>query len=54
MPVAPTCPAVWSELGDDGRWSIVIYDLEDRSVVRRIDRDGNQQSPAISGQRVVW
>jgi beta propeller repeat protein len=46
--------AVWSELGDDGRWSIVIYDLEDRSVLRRIDRDGNQQFPAISGQRVVW
>ena len=46
--------AVWSELGDDGRWSIVIYDLEERSVVRRIDRDGNQQFPAISGDRVVW
>jgi beta propeller repeat protein len=46
--------AVWSELGDDGRWSIVVYDLEDRSVVRRIDRDGNQQFPAISGHRVVW
>jgi len=46
--------AVWSELGNDGRWSIVIYDLEDRSIVRRIDRDGNQQFPAISGRRVVW
>jgi beta propeller repeat protein len=46
--------AVWSELGNDGRWSVVIYDLEDRSIVRRIDRDGNQQFPTISGQRVVW
>ena len=46
--------AVWSELGDDGRWSLVIYDLEDLSVVRRIDREGNQRFPAISGNRVVW
>ena len=23
-------------------------------VLRRIDRDGNQQFPAISGHRVVW
>ena len=46
--------AAWAELGDDGNWGIVIYDLEDRSVLRRIDRDGNQDFPAISGHRVVW
>ena len=46
--------AVWGELGDDGNWGIVIYDLEDRSVLRRIDRNGNQEFPMISGRRVVW
>jgi beta propeller repeat protein len=46
--------AVWSELGSDGNWGIVIYDLPDRSVVRRIDRSGDQQYPAISGRLVVW
>ena len=46
--------AVWSELGDDGNWGIVVYHLEDRSVVRRIDRDGNQELPAIAGRLVVW
>ena len=46
--------AVWSELGSDGNWGIVIYDLANRSVIRRVDRTGNQQFPAIAGRRVVW
>ena len=46
--------AAWAELGDDGNWGIVVYDLEDRSVRRRIDRGGNQEFPAISGRHVVW
>ncbi len=46
--------AAWAELGDDGNWGIVIYDLEGRSVLRRIDREGNQDFPVISGRRVVW
>lgn len=46
--------AVWSELGDDGNWGIVIYNLDARSILRRIDRAGNQQYPTISGRRIVW
>ncbi|MDP8923463.1 MAG: hypothetical protein M3O34_11375 [Chloroflexota bacterium] len=46
--------AVWAEQGDDSNGGIIVYDLEDRSVLRRIDRDGNQDFPAISGRRVVW
>lgn len=46
--------AAWAELGEDGNWGIVVYNLEDRAVIRRIDRDGNQDFPSISGRRVVW
>jgi TolB protein len=45
--------AVWAELDDDN-WGIVVYDLDDRSVVRRIERDGEQDHPSIARRWVVW
>jgi len=46
--------ATWAELGDDGRWSIVVYNLEDRTMLRRIDENGDQEYPSISRRYVVW
>src|SRR6266540_1662474 len=46
--------AVWAEPSTSQGLDIVVYDLEAREIRRRIERAGDQDFPAISGNRVVW
>ncbi|MFN8522438.1 MAG: hypothetical protein U0821_04955 [Chloroflexota bacterium] len=46
--------AVWVEQSSSFGQDIVVFDLDERDVVRRLELPGDQRAPAISGDRVVW
>jgi TolB protein len=46
--------AVWIEQSSKGDLDLVVYDLNEREFVRRIESGGAHSSPSISGHKIVW
>jgi beta propeller repeat protein len=46
--------AVWVEQSAATGLDLVVYDIDGRDVVRRLEYPGDQDRPAISGRKIVW
>jgi beta propeller repeat protein len=53
-PVVSGDLAAWIEVTSKGDYDLVVYDLDDREIVRRIESGGAHAKPAISGRKLVW
>ncbi len=45
---------VWAEEDEYGERDLVVYDVVERGTITRIDEDGDQDYPSISGRKLVW
>lgn len=46
--------AAWIEQTATGALDLVVYDLDEREFVRRIESGSSHMNPSISGRKVVW
>ncbi|MFN0074148.1 MAG: hypothetical protein ACKVVP_21925 [Chloroflexota bacterium] len=46
--------AAWIEQSATGALDLVVYDLNEREYVRRVEAGGAHLNPSISGRKVVW